>query len=114
MCNIMTQPSETDGYTVFEHISALVEHSVEGIIDCCIVNNSVIPPYLMGKYRNDGADRVEIDRKKIAGAGIKLYEGDFSVIKNGYVRHNPKKLAARVMDLACGSVNTKERRRIID
>ncbi len=41
--NVMTQPSETEGYSVYGHIAALEEHSYKGIVDCCIVINAAIP-----------------------------------------------------------------------
>jgi uncharacterized cofD-like protein len=58
VCNVMTQPSESEGYSVYDHISALEEHSFKGIVDCCIVNNAAIPRDLREKYKNDGAEQV--------------------------------------------------------
>ena len=64
-CNVMTQPSETEQYSVYDHIRALEEHSCKGIIDLCIANNSVIPDGIREKYRNDGADQVVIDPRNL-------------------------------------------------
>ena len=114
VCNVMTQPSESEGYSVYDHIEALEEHSYKGIIDCCIVNNAAIPPELKEKYKNDGAEQVFIDRDKIENAGIKLIEGDYVSIKNNFVRHDPARLAETVIELVADTVLVRDRKRIID
>lgn len=98
VCNVMTQPSETEQYTVYDHIKALEYHSCPGIVDVCIVNNSFIPEDLREKYHMDGADQVKIDRDKIVEAGIRLIEGDYASLKNNLVRHDPQKLAQAVIN----------------
>jgi len=45
VCNVMTQPGETDGYSVSDHIKALERHSFEGIVDYCIFNTADILNY---------------------------------------------------------------------
>lgn len=114
VCNVMTQPSETEGYSVSDHISALEEHSLKGIIDCCIVNNASIPYDLREKYVNDGAEQVFIDRENISGAGIRLIEGNYVTTKNNYVRHDHHKLAETVIELVAETVLVKDRKRIND
>ncbi len=114
VCNVMTQPSETDDYTVSEHIAALEKHSYKGIVDYCIVNSAAIPPELSDKYKNDGAELVEIDRNKLSGSNISLLEGDFATIRNGFVRHDHNKLAKAIIDLAAENILAKDTRRLID
>ncbi len=43
VCNVMTQPGETQGYKLSDHIKAIEKHSQRGLIDYCIVNTSTIP-----------------------------------------------------------------------
>lgn len=114
VCNVMTQPNETDGYSVYDHIAALEQHSFKGIIDSCIVNNASIPSDLKGKYKNDGAEQVRIDRDKIEDAGIKLIEGSYFTIRNGFVRHDHDKLAETVIDLVADNVLARDKKRRID
>lgn len=109
VCNVMTQPSETEGYTVSDHIKALVDHSCEGIIDLCVVNNSFIPDDIREKYRNDGADQVVIDRGALESAGVKIIEGDYASLKNNLVRHDPHKLAEAVIKAALEDIALKRR-----
>jgi len=61
VCNVMTQPGETDGYSVSDHIKALERHSFEGIVDYCIFNTADIPELLKKKYSEDGAQIVRVD-----------------------------------------------------
>lgn len=114
ICNVMTQPGETDGYSAYDHIKAMEEHSCEGIIDYCIVNNAEIPEDLRGKYLGDGAEQVKIDADVLSGAGIKLLEGDYVSIKNGYIRHDTDKLAGTIIDLVAETILAEDKKRIID
>lgn len=114
VCNVMTQPSETEEYSVYDHITALEEHSYGGLVDCCIVNNSSIPRDIREKYMDDGADQVLIDRDKISGAGIRLIEGDLVSVRNTLVRHSPEKLAYKVIELVAEHVLAKDQKRSVD
>lgn len=114
VCNVMTQPGETDGYSVYDHISAIEKHSYSGIIDYCIVNTSSIPEELKKKYMDDGAEMVKVDYGLISRAGIRVIGGDFVSVRNNLVRHDPGKLAASVIDLVAEEVLTRDKKRIID
>ena len=114
VCNVMTQPGETEGYSVFDHISAMEEHSCKGILDYCIVNKAGIPEELSARYMVDGAETVRIDVDRLEAAGIKLLEGDYVSIRNGYVRHDPNKLAETIIDLVAETILVKDKKRIID
>ena len=114
VCNIMTQPSETDNYSVYDHICALEEHGGRGIIEICIANNAQVPGDLMEKYRNDGADKVSIDRDSVEAAGIKLIEGDFLAVYNNYIRHDPDKLAGALVRLVMENVLSRDKSRELE
>ncbi len=114
VCNVMTQPGETDGYTVSDHIKAIEQHSYSGIIDYCIVNKSDVPESIKKKYSDDGAQTVEVDVRKLTDEGVRILEGDFVSLRNGLVRHNPKKLAETIIDLVAEVVLAKDKKRIID
>jgi conserved hypothetical protein, cofD-related len=114
VCNVMTQPGETEGYSVYDHIKAMEEHSYKGIIDYCIVNNAAIPEGLREKYRQDGAEPVRIDADEINSAGIRLIQGDFVSIKNTYIRHNHDKLADTIINLVAETILVEDKKRIID
>jgi len=114
VCNVMTQPGETEGYSVFDHISAIESHSFKGIINCCIVNTADIPDYLKKKYNDDGAEMVRLDMEPLNRAGIKVITGDYVSINNNYIRHNSRKLAATIVELVAETVLSKDNKRSID
>lgn len=99
VCNIMTQPGETEGYTVGDHINALNEHGNGSLIDICLVNNGEIKPSILKKYIDDGADQVKIDTSRIKRMGVRLVERDLAKISNDYVRHDPAKLARAIVEI---------------
>ena len=98
VCNVMTQQCETENYSVYDHIAALESHSLRGIVDHCIVNKADIPAQIRKRYLEEGADRVRIDYDRISDAGIKLLEGDILSFERNLVRHDPRKLAAMIIE----------------
>lgn len=96
--NVMTQPGETDGYSAYEHIKAIIEHSSPKIIDYCVVNSRLISQELREKYQQDNSFPVLVDLDKIRHAGYRVIEGDL-INTLDYVRHDSGKLAKIVMDL---------------
>lgn len=100
VCNIMTQPGETEEYTVGEHITAINNHAGHSIIDVCLVNNGKIKPAILKNYQEDGADQVMIDLSKIKRMGVRLLEKDFVKISNDLVRHDSDKLAEAIIDIS--------------
>ncbi|MEW6101139.1 MAG: YvcK family protein, partial [Candidatus Omnitrophota bacterium] len=99
VCNVMTQPGETDGYTASDHISALVSHSHPRVIDYCIVNTGEIPQEVLRRYAEQNSYLVINDRKKIENMGYRVIEDSFAIIEKGVVRHDPVKLAKIVFGL---------------
>jgi len=97
VCNMMTQPGETDSYSVSDHIKALVKHSHAHILDYCLVNNGEVPQEILGRYSKDKSLLVTNDRKKAEGLGYRVVEEDFSMIVDGVIRHDPEKLAKIIL-----------------
>jgi uncharacterized cofD-like protein len=93
VCNVMTQPGETDGYSASDHLRALAGHSHPRIVDYCVVNTGEIPQDILKRYAEQNSYLVVNDRKKIDHLGYRLIEDDFAIIENGVVRHDPTKLA---------------------
>ncbi|MDD5477891.1 MAG: YvcK family protein [Candidatus Omnitrophica bacterium] len=97
VCNMMTQSGETDGYSVSDHIKALVKHSHVRILDYCLVNNGEVPQEILGRYSKDKSVIVTNDRKKVEGVGYRVVEEDFGMIVDGVIRHDPEKLAKIIL-----------------
>ncbi len=106
--NIMTEPGQTDGYTMSEHINAIIEHAGKGIIDYCIYDTGDIIPEFIKKYHREGADIVEIDSQKTKELGVKLIGRELSCIIDDSVRHSPKGVAEAIMELICNDLKFKD------
>lgn len=101
--NVMTQPGETDGYNVLNHIEAINKHTKENLIDYVIANDEIIPDNQFEKYKRDGSKQVLLDRKQkneLKNMGIKVVEGDLIEIKNGYIRHHADSICEVINNLA--------------
>lgn len=99
VCNVMTQDGETEGYTAFDHVRALFDHSYEGLFDTCIVNNQGIPHELIQKYAAEDAECIEVDEKLFSKAGIQLISKPLLDTEGTFARHNPDKLAQTLLTL---------------
>jgi len=99
IANVMTQPGETTGYTLKDHIDALIRHGGgEKLIDAVIVNNSVPPPSILDRYLNENSVPV-LYRQENESIGYAVIEDDLLDYSSGYIRHNPRKLAKKVVEL---------------
>lgn len=107
--NIMTEPGHTDDYDVSDHISAIVEHAGNKIVDYCICDNGDIIPEFLRKYNKEGSDLVEIDSNRLRGKGIKLVKDDISYIDGEHIRHNPDELARVIFELICNELKFKDK-----
>lgn len=101
--NVMTQPGETDGYDVLDHIKAINKHTKEDLIDYVIANDEIIPDSQFEKYKKDGANQVLLDKRQriaLKNMGIKIVEGDLIEIKNDYIRHHADSICEVINNLA--------------
>ena len=95
ICNVMTQPGETDGYTVSMHAKAILDHAGKGVIDYVLVNSAPIPEEMC---RELGASPVVIDEDKINALGMGLIKADL-ISETEAGRHDPEKLCAAAMKI---------------
>ncbi|MBU1726155.1 MAG: YvcK family protein [Candidatus Omnitrophica bacterium] len=98
VCNVMTQPGETDGFSVSDHIKVLVNHSHPRILDYCVINSGEIPKYMLERYSGQSSCPVINDKKKIESMGYRVIEDDF-VVTDDVIRHDPERLARIVIGL---------------
>jgi len=93
VCNVMTQPGESDGYKASDHIRALINHSHPRLIDYCIVNIGEIPSEILKRYQQENSFSVINDRRNIENMGYRAIEDDIVITEGDVVRHDPMKLA---------------------
>ncbi|MFA7411401.1 MAG: gluconeogenesis factor YvcK family protein [Tissierellaceae bacterium] len=101
--NVMTQPGETDGYNVLDHVDAILKHSKEGFLDYVIANTERIPQDTLEKYTLDGSKSVllaEGDRQALGSKNIELIGESLIDIKKDYIRHDNIRLSKLLIDIA--------------
>lgn len=100
--NVMTQPGETDQYSVLDHLRAVHKYAGAEIVEYIIVNNEQMPEDILKKYKEDGAEPVTFNNKEarqLKRAGVQIIEGSYVDIKQGYIRHDADKIAETIMAL---------------
>ena len=96
VANVMTQPGETDDYTVSDHLRAIVDHAGPVLTDI-LVHTGGLPEDLVSRYEAEGASPVHFDREAVEAMGVRLHESDLlsENLESG-VRHDPARLAEEV------------------
>jgi uncharacterized cofD-like protein len=98
--NAMTQPGETTGFAVSDHLRALECH-VGPVVTDVLVHAGALGPCVITRYRAEGASQVEVDREGIEKLGVRLRETDLLWERaEAGVRHDPDRLAEEVCDAA--------------
>ena len=107
--NIMTEPGQTDDYTVADHVKAIIEHCGEGIIDYCIYDTGEVIPEYIKKYNKEGADLVEQKLDDPILRKIKFIKKNISTIIDGKIRHDPLLVAESAITLICNDLKYQDR-----
>ncbi len=103
VCNIMTQPGETDNYSASDHIKAIFDHMIKTganpdkpMIDAILINNQ-LPNNLAKKYEEKDSLPVEVDVSEIKKLNLELVTSKLiQDNKEGFVRHSPSRLAKSI------------------
>ncbi|MNW41071.1 Gluconeogenesis factor [compost metagenome] len=98
VCNVMTQPGETDDYTVSDHLQAVYDHVGHHLFDYVIVNDGDIPGQVQDFYAEKGAKPVQVDWDVVTGRGYKVI-ADTLVLFRRYLRHDADKLSHHIYQL---------------
>jgi len=98
VCNVMTQPGETDGFSASEHVKAIDTHLKRPVFDYVLVNTEVPSLEVLNKYRKSGSVRVEPDTDRIRALGYRPIKGNF-ISQTDVVRHDSARLAEAIMKL---------------
>lgn len=97
LCNAVTQPGETDHFTVGDHVEMLNRYLDKRHIDVVIASNSIIDSNIVKKYeKEENKDPVAIDYARLDNLGIELIEDDLVVVDDNTIRHNSLKLSSLI------------------
>jgi uncharacterized cofD-like protein len=97
VCNVMTQPGETDQMTAADHVQALFSNAGARVCDFVIVNNQA-PHKLLGAYAEERQEPVVPDVERITALGLTPVEAPI-ISETITVRHDPGKLADIVIEV---------------
>jgi uncharacterized cofD-like protein len=97
IANLMTQPGETEGYSVAAHVRAIYEHTRKGLFDWVVLNRTSISPRVLRRYRAEGAEPVEPSLKELGRMGLRCISGDL-LQESGVVRHDQKRLTRLLLE----------------
>ncbi len=98
ICNVMTQPGETDGFTAGDHLEALIRHVGDGLIDFVLVNTETPSEETLARYRAAGAEPVSVDTERIRAMGVQVIAAPLLGEARGAV-HDPIVLAEELIHL---------------
>ena len=114
ICNVMTQPGETDNYTASMHAKAILDHAGKGAIDYVLVNSAPIPADMRMEYAKEGSTPVVVDEKALHDLGVGFVKADI-VNPADVAHHDPTKLMKNIMQMiyefnATERLNRQEKR----
>lgn len=98
VCNVMTQPGETDGYSVSDHLRAVQDHIGHSLFDYVLVNDGEIPPDVAERYAEMGSSPVGLDFDEVTRMGYEVIS-DRLVLYRTFLRHDAERLSHHIYKL---------------
>lgn len=99
VCNMFTQPGETDDFKVSDHLKVLNSYLGERKIESVIANSGKIPQSFIDKYhREEEKDPVLIDEENLKLMDVKLIHDDFVMKKSDSLKHDAIKLSLKIFE----------------
>lgn len=98
VCNVMTQPGETDGFSMSKHLDAIHDHVGDDLFHFVLANSSDPPPHVLRQYEEQGATAVKCDVSGGAVYGYGVIADNF-LQYDTYLRHDAKRLSRRIVEL---------------
>ena len=97
LCNIVTQPGETDGFMVSDHVKLINSYLDNKKIDVVVASNTKISDTIVKKYETEEQkDLVKIDYEEIDKLDVELIEDDLIEIEDNMLRHDSMKISTVV------------------
>jgi uncharacterized cofD-like protein len=100
IANLMTQPGETAGYALADHLRAIQFHASRKLVDYVVANRQPVSPKVVRRYRAQGAEPVVIDLPELQKLGCRVML-DNLLDERDVIRHNHKRLAKLLLDKFC-------------
>ena len=98
--NLMTQPGETDGYSIDDHLRAIREHTGYDLFDYVLVHNGSLNADAVGRYAQQGSTPVARAPKLRFSGSAQVIECDLAAHDgHGKIRHDPRALARAIVTI---------------
>ena len=97
VANLMTQPGETTGYTLADHVRAILKHTSRRFIDSVVANRRPVSSEVARRYRAAGAEPVLPEAAPLQKLGIRAVLDDL-LEEHGVIRHDPRRLARLLLN----------------
>jgi len=97
IANLMTQPGETTGYALSEHLNAIQRHVRGNVIDFVVANRKSVSADVARRYLKQGAVRVTVDLPILQKHGVRVIL-DSLLEEHGVIRHDSERLARLLLE----------------
>jgi uncharacterized cofD-like protein len=99
ICNVMTQPGETDNYSVADHIQAINNHAGGKVVNSVLINSQKVPGDFAAVYEEQGASPVVVDEDRLIRMNVQIIADELVTTNFGAVRHDAMKVSQRLVSL---------------
>lgn len=97
VCNMVTQPGETEGFTVSDHIRLLNRYLGKRKIDVVVANDGKIDEEMAKRYESlEQKDPVLLDEEQVKALVERIIRDDYVIVRNNLLRHNELKLGLHI------------------
>lgn len=93
--NVMTQPGETTGLEVLDHLDMLIRYVGLGVVDVMLANDQPVPDFLCARYAADSAEPLVWSHGETEYRGVRVVSSAMAEFGD-HVRHDPARLAEAV------------------
>jgi uncharacterized cofD-like protein len=97
IANLMTQPGETVGFSLADHVRAIYAHTRRRLFDWVVASNQGVSPEVVRRYRRQGAEPVRVDVQDLQRLGVRCLL-DNLLEEHGVVRHNAERLSRLLIE----------------
>jgi uncharacterized cofD-like protein len=97
IANLMTQPGETEGYSLADHVRAIYSHTRRKLFDWVVASNQPVSPEVARRYRAQGAEPVRVDLARLQRLGLRCLLDDL-MEEHLVVRHNAARLSKLLVE----------------
>jgi len=105
VCNLFTQPGETDGFMVSDHIKLIEKYLGIGSIDLVVANDGKMNSNLLKKYETEEQkDQVILDKDELEKMNVQIISDKIYKIEDNYYRHDSLKTAYLIFSYLMGDL----------